>query len=153
MTPEFYAEYLKENSRSRLLLYCMNPSKFQACQFLIDYHEKRGDKIIVFSDNVYALEVILDIMLLAMTDFLPKAYAKKLNKPYIYGNTSQHERMVVLQMFQSDSNTNTIFLSKVCAVSLLCRRTILLRIADWRYLNRPSRGNMSHPNFVSFWFS
>lgn len=40
-----------------MLLYCMNPRKFQACQFLIQYHEKRGDKIIVFSDNVYALEV------------------------------------------------------------------------------------------------
>ena len=40
-----------------MLLYCMNPKKFQACQFLIKYHEERGDKIIVFSDNVYALEV------------------------------------------------------------------------------------------------
>ena len=40
-----------------MLLYCMNPKKFQACQFLIKYHEDRGDKIIVFSDNVYALEV------------------------------------------------------------------------------------------------
>ena len=38
-------------------MYCMNPKKFQACQFLIKYHEERGDKIIVFSDNVYALEV------------------------------------------------------------------------------------------------
>lgn len=57
MTPEFYREYLREKSRKRLLLYCMNPKKFQACQFLINYHENRGDKIIVFSDNVYALEV------------------------------------------------------------------------------------------------
>lgn len=40
-----------------MLLYCMNPNKFQACQFLIKYHEDRGDKVIVFSDNVYALEV------------------------------------------------------------------------------------------------
>lgn len=40
-----------------MLLYCMNPKKFQACQFLIKYHEDRGDKIIVFSDNVFALEV------------------------------------------------------------------------------------------------
>ena len=59
MTPEFYSEYLKEQSRKRMLLYCMNPRKFQACQFLIKYHEDRGDKIIVFSDNVYALEVCL----------------------------------------------------------------------------------------------
>ena len=57
MTPEFYREYLREQSRKRMLLYCMNPKKFQACQFLIKYHEERGDKIIVFSDNVYALEV------------------------------------------------------------------------------------------------
>ena len=40
-----------------MLLYCMNPNKFQSCQFLIKYHEDRGDKIIVFSDNVFALEV------------------------------------------------------------------------------------------------
>ena len=57
MTPEFYREYLKEQSRKRMLLYCMNPNKFQSCQFLIKYHEDRGDKIIVFSDNVFALEV------------------------------------------------------------------------------------------------
>lgn len=69
MTPEFYREYLREKTRKRMLLYAMNPRKFQACQFLIRYHEERGDKIIVFSDNVYALE----------------AYAKKLKKLYIHG--------------------------------------------------------------------
>jgi len=57
MTPEFYHQYLVEQSRKRMLLYCMNPNKFQSCQFLIKYHEDRGDKIIVFSDNVFALEV------------------------------------------------------------------------------------------------
>lgn len=57
MTPEFYAEYLLENTRKRTLLYVMNPKKFQACQYLIRYHEERGDKIIVFSDNVHALVV------------------------------------------------------------------------------------------------
>jgi hypothetical protein len=61
MTPEFYREYLREQSRKRMLLYCMNPRKFQACQFLIKYHEDRGDKIIVFSDNVFALEVSRDL--------------------------------------------------------------------------------------------
>lgn len=55
------------------LLYVMNPNKFRACQFLIRYHERRGDKTIVFSDNVFAL----------------KHYAIKMNKPYIYGPTSQ----------------------------------------------------------------
>lgn len=46
------------------LLAVVNPNKFRACQFLIRYHERRNDKIIVFSDNVFAL----------------KSYAIKLNK-------------------------------------------------------------------------
>lgn len=55
------------------LLYVMNPNKYRATQYLIAYHERRGDKTIVFSDNVFAL----------------KHYAVKMNKPYIYGPTSQ----------------------------------------------------------------
>lgn len=38
------------------LLFVMNPNKFRICQFLIKYHEKRNDKIIVFADNLYALK-------------------------------------------------------------------------------------------------
>ena len=59
MTREFYGEYLREKSRKRQLLYVMNPSKIQACQYLIEYHEALGDKTIVFSDNVFALKVLL----------------------------------------------------------------------------------------------
>jgi hypothetical protein len=43
--------------RERKLLYVMNPRKFQACQYLIRVHEERGDKVIVFSDNLFALKV------------------------------------------------------------------------------------------------
>jgi DNA excision repair protein ERCC-3 len=115
MTPEFYREYLKEQSRKRMLLYCMNPKKFQACQFLIKYHEDRGDKIIVFSDNVFALE----------------AYAKKLGKLYIHGGTGQVERMRILQHFQHSPNVNTIFLSKVGDTSIdLPEATCLIQISS-----------------------
>ena len=34
----------------------MNPNKFRACQFLVRFHEQRNDKVIVFSDNVFALK-------------------------------------------------------------------------------------------------
>ncbi|CAG8452113.1 8017_t:CDS:10 [Ambispora leptoticha] len=84
MTPEFYGEYLRANSRKRTLLYVMNPKKFQACQYLIRYHEERGDKIIVFSDNVFAL----------------RAYAIKLGCFFIYGKTQPQERIRILQNFQ-----------------------------------------------------
>ncbi|KAF8348873.1 P-loop containing nucleoside triphosphate hydrolase protein [Amanita rubescens] len=115
MTPEFYREYLREQSRKRMLLYCMNPNKFQACQFLIKYHEERGDKVIVFSDNVYALE----------------AYAKRLGKLYIHGGTGQTERMRILAWFQHSPQVNTIFLSKVGDTSIdLPEATCLIQISS-----------------------
>lgn len=62
----FYTLYLSQ------ALYVMNPNKFRACEFLIRFHEQqRGDKIIVFADNLFALT----------------AYAMKLRKPMIYGAT------------------------------------------------------------------
>lgn len=115
MTSEFYQEYLRESARKRMLLYIMNPTKFQACQFLIQYHESRGDKIIVFSDNVYALQ----------------EYALKLGKPFIFGSTPQQERMNILQNFQYNDRVSTIFLSKVGDTSIdLPEATCLIQISS-----------------------
>ena len=115
MTTEFMQEYLHEKSRKASLLYIMNPRKFQACQFLIDYHEKRGDKVIVFSDNVYALE----------------RYALKLGKAYIHGGTPQMERLRILENFQYNEKINTVFLSKVGDTSLdLPEATCLIQISS-----------------------
>ena len=69
MTAEFYRTYLQESANRQRLLYVMNPNKFRTCQYLIRQHERRGDKVLVFSDNVFALTT----------------YALALNKPYIYG--------------------------------------------------------------------
>lgn len=57
MTPQFHREYLKAKSRKRQLLYAMNPKKIQICQYLIAFHEALGHKILVYSDNVFALKV------------------------------------------------------------------------------------------------
>ncbi|WMV50959.1 hypothetical protein MTR67_044344 [Solanum verrucosum] len=99
MTKEFFAEYLKqENHRKRKALYVMNPNKFRACEFLIRFHEQqRDDKIIVFSDNLFALT----------------EYAMRLRKPMIYGCTSHAERTKILEAFRTNPEVNTIFLSKV----------------------------------------
>ncbi|CAN6480999.1 unnamed protein product [Victoria cruziana] len=99
MTKEFFAEYLKrENSKKKQALYVMNPNKFRACEFLIRFHEQeRGDKIIVFADNLFALT----------------EYAMKLRKPMIYGATSHSERTKILSAFKHSPDVNTIFLSKV----------------------------------------
>ncbi|GMH28867.1 hypothetical protein Nepgr_030710 [Nepenthes gracilis] len=99
MTKEFFAEYLKkDNAKRKQALYVMNPNKFRACEFLIRFHEQqRGDKIIVFADNLFALT----------------EYAMKLRKPMIYGATSHVERTKILEAFKTSRDVNTIFLSKV----------------------------------------
>ena len=73
-----------------------------ACQYLINLHERRGDKILVFSDNLFALEV----------------YAKKLQKPFIHGGVGHQERMGILHYFQKTNDINTIFISKVGDTSI-----------------------------------
>jgi len=115
MTPEFYREFLTMKSMKKLLLCVMNPNKFRATQFLIKYHERRGDKTIVFSDNVYAL----------------KHYATALKRPYIYGPTSQSERIQILQNFKYNQKVNTIFVSKVADTSFdLPEANVLIQISS-----------------------
>ncbi|XP_072117177.1 general transcription and DNA repair factor IIH helicase/translocase subunit XPB isoform X2 [Mobula birostris] len=115
MSPEFYREYVAIKTKKRMLLYVMNPNKFRACQFLIRFHERRSDKIIVFADNVFAL----------------KEYAIRLNKPYIYGPTSQGERMQILQNFTHNPKINTIFISKVGDTSFdLPEANVLIQISS-----------------------
>ena len=101
MAPEFYREYLTTRSRKKSLLITMNPNKFRIYQYLIKLHEARNDKVIVFSDNVFALI----------------HYAKNLGYPYIYGPTSQNERLQILQNFQHNPKVSTIFVSKVADTS------------------------------------
>ncbi|GJV39214.1 DNA repair helicase XPB1 [Tanacetum coccineum] len=104
MTKDFYAEYLKkENSKKKQALCVMNPNKFRACEFLLRFHEQeRGDKIIVFCDNIFALE----------------NYATKLHKPMIYGETKHIERTKILEAFRTRKDFNTVFLSKVGDTSI-----------------------------------
>ncbi|KAI5171322.1 DNA excision repair protein ERCC-3 [Nematocida sp. LUAm3] len=114
MTSEFYKHYLTTDIRKKRLLATMNPTKIQACEYIINKHEAQGDKIIVFSDNVYAL----------------KAYALKFGKPFIYGPTGQVERMSILHQFRTNPKINTIFLSKVGDTSIdLPEATCLIQIS------------------------
>jgi DNA excision repair protein ERCC-3 len=106
MTREFMLKYLDpEHKERQQLLYCCNPTKAMACEYLIRTHEARGDKVIVFSDNIFALREL----------------ATKLRKPLIYGETTHGERTQVLAAFKNSPTTNTIFLSKVGAGACMGR--------------------------------
>ncbi|TMW67080.1 hypothetical protein Poli38472_012196 [Pythium oligandrum] len=117
MTAEFYREYLREtkNARKRALLYVANPNKFTAAEFLIQYHEKRGDKILLFSDDVFALRL----------------YATKLKKGYIYGGTGERERMRLLQSFRNSPLVNVICISKVGDTSIdLPEANVIIQVSS-----------------------
>lgn len=114
----FYREYLRNGgagqpissavgdaaaaARQRRLLYVLNPLKFRAAEYLVHYHEARGDKIILFSDDVFALLL----------------YAKKLERPAIYGATKEAERQAILASFRFNAAVNTVCLSKVGDVAI-----------------------------------
>lgn len=83
MTPDFYTEYLKGQKAQREMFYVCNPNKFLACQYLVDLHEERGDKIIVFSDKIFAQEFL----------------SRSMKKAFINGNCSHNERMNILEAF------------------------------------------------------
>lgn len=147
MTAEFYREYLIQDTSKKRLLSIMNPVKIQMCEYLIQKHEAQGDKIIVFSDSVFAL----------------KEYAIKMKKPFIYGPTSQTERMKILKQFQINSKINTLFLSKVGDTSIdLPEATCLIQISSHfgsrrqeaqrlgRVLRAKKRNN---PNFKAYFYS
>lgn len=103
MSAEFYAEYLRQPSQAkRLLLYALNPNKLRNCEILMRSHEARGDKIIIFSDNILALTT----------------YARRFNRLMIHGKTPERERQEVLSRFREDHSVRTIFLSAVGDTSI-----------------------------------
>nr|KAF6277296.1 ERCC excision repair 3, TFIIH core complex helicase subunit [Pipistrellus kuhlii] len=162
MSPEFYREYVAIKTKKRILLYTMNPNKFRACQFLIKFHERRNDKIIVFADNVFALkEYAVRLNNLQVSARREEAHLaagsgashcssfrysaspvccrpRPLPRPlatcsqfYIYGPTSQGERMHILQNFKHNPKINTIFISKVGDTSFdLPEANVLIQISS-----------------------
>lgn len=114
MTAEFYSEYLQADPRRQQLLYVMNPNKIRTCENLMRFHEDRDDKLIVFSDNVFAL----------------KHYAKVLDRPFIFGGTPTAERIRIFSQFQYNSSVKTIFVSKVGDNSIdLPEATVIIQIS------------------------
>lgn len=105
MTEDFYSHYLytqKEDKRHSQILSDFNPNKFRAMQYLIQVHEQRGDKVLIFSDNIPLL----------------KHCAKLLKKPFIYGKTGDQERKYWLHNFNHTQSTNCLFISSVGDTSI-----------------------------------
>ncbi|KAF1775983.1 Helicase XPB/Ssl2, N-terminal domain [Phytophthora cactorum] len=140
MAGEFYREYLREtkSARKRALLYVANPNKFTAAEFLIQYHEERGDKILLFSDDVFALRL----------------YATKLNKGYIYGGTGERERMRLLQSFRSSPLVNVICISKVGDTSIdLPEANVIIQVSSHFGSRRQEAQRQRYGRFNAFFYT
>lgn len=105
MTKEFYEQYITHSvgakSRLQRLLYTLNPRKFRTCEYLVNYHTKRGDKIILFSDDVPALILYCE------------ALKGIVEVPYIFGGTKEEDRRDILTAFKLRPEVSCIGLSKV----------------------------------------
>ncbi|EER14465.1 DNA repair helicase, putative [Perkinsus marinus ATCC 50983] len=98
MPPLFWKAYLETNTyHVKRALYTSNTNKLMACEYLVALHESRGDKIIVFCDNVVLL----------------KEMAQKTRKAFICGSVSMAERMACIRCFQHSDKINCIYLSQV----------------------------------------
>eukprot|EP00915_Cephaloidophora_sp_WS-2016_P005708 GHVH01007569.1.p1 GENE.GHVH01007569.1~~GHVH01007569.1.p1 ORF type:complete len:771 (+),score=91.04 GHVH01007569.1:58-2370(+) len=111
MTSEYYRAYLEANPHTRRKLWVLNPNKLRTCEYLIRYHESRKDKVIVFSDSLFAL----------------KEVALSLHRPFICGDVTLQERMILIHKFKTSPNFNTIFLSKVGdnAIDIPCANVVI----------------------------
>lgn len=117
MPPTFLQKYYsgKLEKRVKLTLCSVNPNKYRACEYLVRYHEARGDKVLVFADDIYTLQL----------------YAFKMGKAFIYGDTSHEERLQALENFRHNPRVNTLFLSKIGDTSLdLPEATCLIQISS-----------------------
>ena len=102
MTTLFYKEYLNATNASKVIISKCNPNKVRVMEYLVHFHEDRGDKVIVFCDSVPVL----------------RKMAIKLQRYFICGDVAANERRLIIDAFKNDPLCKTIFLSRVGDSSL-----------------------------------
>eukprot|EP00049_Salpingoeca_infusionum_P000037 m.36681 g.36681 ORF g.36681 m.36681 type:complete len:781 (+) comp10028_c0_seq2:200-2542(+) len=102
MHPTFFREYCRSADKGheyKMKLCVSNPTKLTTCEFLIRMHEKRQDKIIVFADKKFVLHEV--------------AYRLGKSDAVLDGDSTEAERLSVLDRYKKDKSFHTLFLSKI----------------------------------------
>ena len=106
MTAAFYKEYIRltkntdKETDDRFLSYitsAANPNKMNVLDDLLQFHESRGDKILVFCDYVALINTL----------------ASRFNRAVITGEVTNNERTMLFNKFKNGNKINTIFISRV----------------------------------------
>lgn len=90
-----------KNSMIRQAL-TLNIGKVSICRYLIDYHVRRGDKVLLFCDDTAPLEVL----------------SKLLNIEYVIGETGESTRSAVFKKFREARGGYAIGVSRIADNSL-----------------------------------
>lgn len=117
----FYEAYLNppKDGRSREAdvrnrVAASNPTKIRITQMLVRYHEERGDKVLVFSNDIAAL----------------KEYCHALKREAIHGETNAAKRHQLLQKFREHKGGVTLIMSKIGDNSLdLPSANVLIQVS------------------------
>ena len=119
MHPDFYQKYLDtEKSEFRKVLYVSNPNKYLITLLLLEKH--KGDKIIIFSDNLFTIE--------KYNNYFTK---KKLNFRMIHGKIADKERNKILEDFRNNSGINILLMTKVGDISIdIPNANIIIQISS-----------------------
>jgi DNA excision repair protein ERCC-3 len=106
MHPDFYKDYLEiKDYDYQKLLYVSNPNKYLVTLYLLQKHE--GDKIIIFSDNLFTIKQYNEFFL-----------KKNINFKMIHGKISNKQRENILSEFRSESGMNILLMTKVGDISI-----------------------------------
>ena len=106
MHPDFYKDYLEiKDYDYQKLLYVSNPNKYLVTLYLLQKHE--GDKIIIFSDNLFTIKQYNEFFL-----------KKEINFKMIHGKISNKQRENILSEFRSESGMNILLMTKVGDISI-----------------------------------
>ena len=116
MTAAFYQRYLEtDDIRKSLILAAANPNKINMLESLIQYHENKGDKILVFCDS---LAILIPL-------------ASKLARIALHGDTKNEYRQSVFSQFKNGNRVNTIILSSIGDKALnLPSANVLIQISS-----------------------
>lgn len=97
MTASFYKYYLLSDHFRQRILCSSNPNKIRTVAGIIKFHERRGDKVLVFCDIIHILIHLAGL----------------LHCPEIHGETPENVRSSIFHEFKNGSKVNTLILSSV----------------------------------------
>ena len=112
MHPLFYEKYLDNHLSKDMkkVLYVSNPTKYLVTLMLLEKH--KGNKIIIFSDNLFTI-----MQYNKMMEFR-KTIENNFNFKMIHGKTGARDREEILKDFKNDNGINILLMTKVGDISI-----------------------------------